>query len=91
MVFSFFSNHVIANIDESQTDLYYANGMLMDLDEGDAQDVWDTKVEDLKQYNPKKFKKLNAKMAYNSSALAGADDLAESLLQWMEENKLGSE
>ncbi len=28
----FMSNHVFANIDESQTDLYYANGMLMDLD-----------------------------------------------------------
>ena len=83
----FMSNHVFANIDESQTDLYYANGMLMDLSEPKAEKAWKKRVNDLKQQNPK-FKKINAKIAYNSSALGGADDAFESYLQWMEEKNI---
>jgi len=72
MILSVF-NQVFASIDESQTDLYYANGMLMDVDEDVAERDWATRVKTLKQQNPK-FKNVNAKMSYNSSALGGVDD-----------------
>ena len=55
--------------------------MGMELSERQAEDVWDIRLDALKQTNPQ-LKNSNAKIAYNSSTLFGVEDFLEALLQY---------
>lgn len=79
---SFVNINAFASVDESQVDLYYANGIGMELDEDAAGDLWEDRVESLKKSNPEKLKNTTAKISYNSSTLFGVEDFMEALLQY---------
>ncbi|WP_345969134.1 SBBP repeat-containing protein [Sulfurimonas sp. HSL1-6] len=72
-----------AAINECQIDLYYANGVLVEVDENEAQKLWDYQVEILKKSNSNIFaSRIIPKVAYNSKFLWGVDDFLEAFLQW---------
>ncbi|VAW49683.1 hypothetical protein MNBD_GAMMA04-166, partial [hydrothermal vent metagenome] len=68
-------------INEYETDLYYANGVGLELSKLKLERVWDTRVDALKQSNPE-LKNVTPKISYNSSTLFGVDDLMEPFVQW---------
>jgi uncharacterized membrane protein YgcG len=88
MALSFISHSTWANTDinEYKTDLYYANGMGMELSETKALETWQSKVRALKKSNLQ-LKNTTPKIAYNSSTKSnngdGIEDYFEVLLQWI--------
>jgi len=72
-----------ANIDECKSDLYYANGIMMNETEQNATLIWKDKVDDLLLTKPEIFNKLaNILVAYNKSEWFD-DDIYESFEQLM--------
>lgn len=68
-------------IDECKSDLYYANGIMMELSAMDALEQWNDKVNDIFQERPDSYEKLaGIKIAYNTSQ-GFVDDLLEALEQ----------
>jgi len=79
---SLFSN---TNIDECKNDLYYANGILIDMDIAidKHEEAWKDKVDDLFLSNQEEYKKVaNIKISFNASQ-GPLDDVYESLEQIM--------
>ena len=81
IAFSLINSNAFAKVDESQTDLYFANGIGIELDEDAAEELWKSRVKILQKTNPQ-LKNSNAKIAYNSSTLWGAEDFMEAFVQW---------
>jgi hypothetical protein len=73
VVIGFMSSSVLAEINEYKTDLYYANGMGMELEESVAKAIWESKIEKLKGANPQ-LKNTTPKIAYNSSTKSNNGD-----------------
>ncbi len=68
---------------ECGTDLYYANGVLMDKEEDKAKKYWDNIVDNLKKDYPElRSAVLSPKIAYNASELGGLGDFLEAFFQW---------
>ncbi len=80
---SLFAN--VQKIDECKIDLYYANGIMIDMDVTQAKHElrWNDMVDDMFISNPEEYKKIaNAKISYNRSQ-GFDDDIYESLEQVM--------
>jgi len=80
---SLFAN--VKKIDECKVDLYYANGIMIDMDVTQAkhEKKWKRIVEDMFISNPEEYKKIaNAKISYNASQ-GFMDDVFESAEQVM--------
>ncbi len=70
-------------INECQTDLYYANGVLMDKQEDKAEEYWKNMVFKLKKDYPiLQNYEIVPKLSYNASELKGLGDFLEALHQW---------
>ncbi len=79
----FFSSILLANIDECKSDLYYANGIMMNETEQNATRMWKFTVKDLLSAKPDLFGKIaGVKIAYNRSQWF-MDDVTESFEQMM--------
>jgi len=77
----FLSLSLFAKIDEYKSDLYYANGIMMNISEKEATKVWSSKVKELFANNQKDYKQLEKiQNSYNRSQ-GFFDDLFESLEQ----------
>ena len=67
---SFLVSSLLSNtsVDERKSDLYYANGVIIDFKEDKAEEVWKKKVKKLFLNNKEEYNKLvNIRMSYNLS------------------------
>ena len=82
LLFLFFINFIYAiTIDEYKVDLYYANGIMMQDTEGQAQFKWNIRVKKLLRSTPELFNRIGkTDVAYNISK-GMAEDLFESFIQ----------
>ncbi len=83
LLFTILCSSLFASIDEYKSDLYYANGIMMNDSEEKATEIWQIKIEEVLKNKQESYKKLEKiQNSYNRSQFF-FDDLFESLEQKM--------
>ncbi len=81
LLFAVLSSFLFASINEYKSDLYYANGIMINISEKEATKIWDQKVKELFLDKQESYKKLERiQVSYNRSQ-GFFDNLFESLEQ----------